>query len=332
MDDARVRLVAIGGSAGAVEALQEMVAGLPADLDACVLVSVHISPSARSRLPQILSRYGPLAATHATDGQRLRPGTIVIAPPDHHLLVLDHHVNISSGPKVNRHRPSLDVMFTSTARWAGSSVVAVVLSGTLDDGAVGAALVDRAGGRVLVQDPADAQWPSMPRAALATVATATTGSAARLGGLVTDAVEAAPAWPPSMTPQSDTEEAGRPMSMAHSSAPRYLDESESHLTRLVCPDCQGSLAQVDLGTISFFRCHVGHQYSPQSLAAAQAAVTEAKLWTATSALEEQAALRRHLAHSSDPATTGVDANDAADHRQAAERAADLADVLKEYLG
>lgn len=122
------------------------------------------------------------------------------------------------------------------------------------------------------------------------------------------------------------------MSMAHSSDPGYLDESESHLTRLVCPDRQGSLAQVDLETISFFRCHVGHQYSPQSLAAAQAAATEAKLWTATSALEEQAALRRHLAQSSDPTTTGVDAGDARDHRQAAERAAHLADMLEQFLG
>ncbi len=166
----------------------------------------------------------------------MRPGTIAIAPPDHHLLVLDHQVHLSNGPKVNRHRPSLDVMFTSSARWAGPSVVAVVLSVTLEDGAVGASLVDRAGRRVLVQDPADAGWPGMPRATLASVASATKAGAGHLGGLVTDTIKTLPDWPPSTRPRSDIEEAGRPRSMAHSSDPGYLDESESHLTRLVCPD------------------------------------------------------------------------------------------------
>lgn len=128
--------------------------------------------------------------------------------------------------------------------------------------------------------------------------------------------------------------------MADSGDPVYLAPEEARLTRLVCPECHGSLAQVDLPQISYFRCHVGHEYAPQSLAAAQADASEAKLWTAVAALEEQAALSRHLvehagsrsgAAASDGGGLGAPGSDGVRLRRAAERATDLADVLREHL-
>ncbi|MET9275962.1 chemotaxis protein CheB [Kribbella sp. NPDC003557] len=317
-----MKLLTIGGSAGAVEAIQELAGGLPAGLDAVVVVAIHISRFADSRLPAILSRSGPLPAVHGRDGEPLRPGSIVVAPPDHHVLVDGGEVQLSRGPRVNRHRPSVDVMFASAARRAGPSTVAVVLSGTLDDGAVGAALVSRAGGRVLVEDPATAAWPGMPRAALAAAPAASARPLAGLAAEIVDAIETVPHWQPA--PRKT--EGARTMGMADSDDPGFLAENESHLTRLVCPDCDGSLAQVDLDHISYFRCHVGHQFSPQSLAAAQAEASETRLWSAASALEEQAALRRHLA-SAGQAEPGAE-----QHLRAAERAAELSALLRDHLG
>ena len=155
---ARVRgVIVVGGSAGGVQATVDFVAGLPADLAACVLVTLHIGPHAHSRLPQILARAGPLPAEHACEGAPLRAGTILVAPPDRHLLVVDGHAQLSAGPRINRHRPAVDAMFASAARWGGPRVVAAVLSGSRDDGAVGGALVARAGGTVLAQDPNEAR-------------------------------------------------------------------------------------------------------------------------------------------------------------------------------
>jgi two-component system chemotaxis response regulator CheB len=316
-----VRVVAVGASAGGVEALRQLVSDLPADLAACVLVTVHIGPTARSTLPEILARDGRLPASHASDGQPLRENTIVVAPPNRHLVVEAGSARLDAGPKVNRHRPSVDVMFTSAARWAGPGTVAMVLSGLLDDGAVGAASVHQAGGAVFVQDPADARFAGMPRAARAAVPTATTARIAEMAELLVPAIRSRPLD----RRRADLEQGDTAMSMADSADPSYLSARETRLTRLGCPDCQGSLAQVDLPTISYFRCHVGHQWSPQTLAAAQTEAAENKLWAATAAMDEQAALRRHLANG-----TGSE-GDLAEHDRAAQRATDMATSLRDLL-
>lgn len=167
-----VGALVIGGSAGAVATLRRLVADLPADLGACVLVTVHLPPTRHSHLPRILTWAGPLPARSAVDGLPLQPNTITVAPPNRHLLIEDGRAHLGAGPKVKHHRPSVDVMFGSAADWAGPGVVAVVLSGLLDDGAAGAAMIAQAGGTVLVQDPAEAPFPDMPRAALAAAPTA----------------------------------------------------------------------------------------------------------------------------------------------------------------
>ncbi|TQS44017.1 chemotaxis protein CheB [Cryptosporangium phraense] len=314
-------LIVIGASAGGVEALESLVAGLPADLDASVLVTVHLMPTVRSALPQILSRAGPLAASPAVDGAPVRRGEILVAPPDRHLLLEGGHVRLGRGPRVNRHRPSIDVLFSSAARWADGAVVAVVLSGALDDGAVGSAIVARAGGKVLVQDPADARFPEMPRAALAAAPSATT---VPLAGLAA-ALASAAASRPKPRPSTNGEEPAMARTMSESDDPHFLAADETHLTRLVCPDCRGSLAEIDLPTVTFYRCHVGHQWSPQTLAAAQSESTEALLWSAVAALEEQAALGRHLA--------GANGDDelSADHHRSADRATQLVALLRGQL-
>src|SRR3954471_5922370 len=130
------RVVVVGASAGGVEALREIAGRMPPNLAAAVLVVLHVSQTG-SNLPAILTRAGPLPAEHATDGRPLETGTILVAPPDHHLLIEDGRARVVRGPRENRHRPAVDPLFRSAALGFGAATVAVVLSGALADGAAG---------------------------------------------------------------------------------------------------------------------------------------------------------------------------------------------------
>jgi two-component system, chemotaxis family, protein-glutamate methylesterase/glutaminase len=316
-------IVAIGGSAGALRPLLDVVRQLPPDGSVAVFVVLHTGQRIPSRLADILSRGGPLTARQAEHGEAVAGGRIYVAPPGRHLMVSDGTVVLSAGPRVNRHRPAIDVTFASFASWAGQRCTAVMLSGVLDDGAVGAALVSAAGGVVLVQEPASADFPSMPQATLTAVPDARGVTPAELGSRLARRVREQEAagqltLDPS-TAERPPEEAS--MTMADSADPFFVYDDEYRPARLACPDCGGGLAEVRLPTINYYRCHVGHQYSPQTLAAAQADVTERRLWAAVAALEEQANVLRQLA-----AAGGV----GHDADEVARRAAGLRSRVREW--
>ncbi|MEU4623828.1 chemotaxis protein CheB [Actinoplanes sp. NPDC023801] len=177
-------LVAVGASAGGVEALRALVAGLPPAYPGALLVVLHVPRSAPSALSGILSRNGPLPATTAADGEPVMPGRIYVAPADHHLLLLDGHLRLSRGPAENGHRPAVDPLFRSVARAAGRRAVGVVLSGSRDDGAAGLASIAARGGTTVVQEPGEALHPWMPRAALDAVQADHVEPAAKIGPLL----------------------------------------------------------------------------------------------------------------------------------------------------
>jgi two-component system chemotaxis response regulator CheB len=162
-------IIVIGASSGGIESLIEVVAGLPQDLSAAIFVVLHVSPQSKSELPAILSRAGPLPAAHAKDDETIAPGRIYVAPPDLHLLLNSERVRLVRGPKENNTRPAVDPLFRSAALAFGPRVVGVVLSGSLDDGTAGLIAVKKRGGVAIVQDPADAVFPDMPRNAMEAV-------------------------------------------------------------------------------------------------------------------------------------------------------------------
>jgi two-component system chemotaxis response regulator CheB len=160
-------VVAIVGSAGGIGAMQVVLGGLPAELDASVLVLIHLTPLAPSVLPAILGRATELRVEQASNGAPLEPGVVHVAPPDAHLLVDEREtLRLDHSELVHHVRPSADVLLLSIAANHRGLCTAIVLSGTGIDGAAGAAAVKRAGGRVLAQDEATSQYFGMPGAAI----------------------------------------------------------------------------------------------------------------------------------------------------------------------
>ncbi len=285
-------IIVVGASAGGVETLAEMVSRLPADLPAAVFIVLHVPPYGTSVLPSILSRRGPLPAYHPADGEQIRPGRIYVAPPDHHLIIQQDKVRLTRGPAENRHRPAIDTLFRSAARFYGPRVAGVVLTGTLDDGTAGLLAVKMRGGSALAQDPEEALFASMPRSAIENVAVDYVLPLAELvPTLVRLAREPIPkgesAVPPDTHIETETEIVA--MDMDALETPRAGKPSA-----FACPDCHGVLWELEEGNLLRFRCRVGHAFSPESLMASQSANLEEALWVALRALEETAAFAERL--------------------------------------
>lgn len=158
--------IVIGGSAGSIEALCALIAGLPRDLPASVLVVIHKSEGP-NLLAEILAAKGRLPVTSPERDEPLVRSHVYVARPGLHLQLHDSAVRSVSGPRVNAVRPAIDVLFRSAARARGSRVVAVVLSGLLDDGVTGLLEVRASGGVAVVQSPSDAIYPDLPGNAIA---------------------------------------------------------------------------------------------------------------------------------------------------------------------
>jgi two-component system, chemotaxis family, protein-glutamate methylesterase/glutaminase len=184
--DGDVDVIVVAASAGGLQPLRTLLSRLPANLPAAILAVLHVPATGGHALPRILDRSGPLHAATAIDGEPIRPGRVYVAPPDRHLLVVKDTVRLSRGPRQNGVRPAADPLFRSAALHAGPRTTAVVLSGTLDDAALGSATVERRGGRVLVQDPDEADYDSMPRSAIAATEHAVVLPVAGLAKLITD--------------------------------------------------------------------------------------------------------------------------------------------------
>ena len=259
-------IVVIGASAGGVEALQRLCASLPADFPASLFVTQHLSPSAKSVLPLLLDRAGPLPACSPRDGDRIERGRIYVAAPDHHMLLREGKVLMRRGPNENRTRPAVNALFRSAAIAYGGRVIGAVLTGLLDDGTDGLIAITAGGGTSIVQDPDDAEWPSMPRNALTRDHVDHAVPLAELGALLTRLVqeEANPSVP--LPEEYRVEDRMAAQEFAVMESDMITPGAPSHIS---CPDCGGVLNQIDMEEEIRFRCQVGHAFTPLGLAAAQ---------------------------------------------------------------
>ena len=163
----RIKAVVIGASAGGVDALMDILPGLPASFGLPLLVVLHLPQSRHSQLAEIFGRRTSLQVREAADKETLTPGTLYFAPPGYHLLVeTDHSLSLSCEAHVHFSRPSIDVLMESAADVYGSALAAILLTGANADGALGLDKIGRQGGLTVVQDPAEAQMPAMPEAAI----------------------------------------------------------------------------------------------------------------------------------------------------------------------
>ncbi|MBK1782985.1 chemotaxis protein CheB [Prauserella sp. ASG 168] len=320
-------LIVVGASAGGVEALRCLVAGLPPDLPAAVLAVLHLPAGGTSALASILDRAGALPVRPAENDVPLKPGTVAVAVPDHHLLVENGRTLLTNGPTESGHRPAINALFRSAALDLNGRVTGVVLSGMLDDGAAGLAAIAAANGRTVVQSPDDALYSSMPESALRAVAADHVVTLDEMGEVLT-ALAAEPAeGEEHMQPDVLVELENR-IARGNDMLTRRDHAELGVPSGFVCPDCSGSLLDLGAGR---YRCYVGHAWTEEALLRARGHELERALWTALRTLDEEASLARRMAERagasprSQPSLRGR-------YERAAAEAAHAADVLRSHLG
>src|SRR5215472_17083500 len=160
------RMVAVGASAGGLQALMAVLSALPADFPAPIMIVIHIAPTPESLLPKILERASHFCIRHGQSGDLPRNACAYVAPPDRHMFLDGQSIRLSGGPPENRQRPAIDPLFRSVAKTYGRRAIGVILSGNLDDGTAGLLAIKRRGGIAIVQSPGDAVYSGMPESAI----------------------------------------------------------------------------------------------------------------------------------------------------------------------
>jgi len=287
-------LVAIGTSAGGLDALTRLVAQLPADFPGTLFIVQHLPADAKGEATlRALRNVSALPCEHARNGETFERGRIYVAPPDHHMMVKKTTILITKGARENAWRPSVDPLFRSAAVAHGNRVIGVVLTGYLDDGTAGLVAIERCGGVCIVQDPADAAYPDMPQNALDQVKSAQRVPLAEMGAVLARLVQTKPGR---RAPVPDD------VVIEAKIAERVLSDLPS--VRAVgdqvpfnCPGCGGVLWEVEEGDGLRYRCHTGHAFTAPVLLAEQSAKIEETLWIALRMFEERRNLLMKMAKS-----------------------------------
>jgi two-component system, chemotaxis family, protein-glutamate methylesterase/glutaminase len=295
-------LVVVGASAGGVHALLALADALPSSFPAPVCIVQHIG-SNPSILPELLRYRGANMALHPEDGQPLTAGMLFVAPPDRHMLVEDGVLRLTHGPRENHARPAIDPLFRSAALNYRAHAIGIVLTGQMDDGTAGLKAIKDCGGTAIVQDPATALEPEMPRSALENVAVDYCVALQDIVPLLEQLVTAPAAARAAPVPTS----VAREVAINRGEACMEMLQDIATPSSLTCPDCGGSLWEMKEDRPLRYRCHTGHAFGALSLAQAQKESSEHALWATVRALREREALLRRMAHVSEATCDAVQA-------------------------
>jgi two-component system, chemotaxis family, protein-glutamate methylesterase/glutaminase len=277
-------IIVVGASAGGVNALKTLIGALPADLAATVVVVLHIPAHSESQLHQILGRAAKLPVLPAVDGEPILRGHLYVAPADRHVLLERDRLRVTRGPRENRVRPAVDVLFRSAAYAYGPRVIGIVLTGMLDDGTAGSWAIKDRGGIVLVQSADDAEFSSMPDSTRENVQVDNSLPISAMAAFIMKSIQKPVVAAPGPTAKAMEIETRIGLEG------NALQEGIMQLGPVspnTCPECHGVLVKIENGPIVRYRCHTGHAFSLLTLLADVNDEIEKTLWAALRAAEER---------------------------------------------
>lgn len=276
-------IVVVGASAGGADAIRALLAQLHPGFPAPILIVQHMAATASTDAQlSHLGRDCVLPCQVAEDGELPLPGRIYLAKPNHHLMLAGDRMRLTKGARENRSRPAIDPLFRSAAVACGNRVIAVILSGYLDDGTAGMEAVHRCGGLCIVQDPLDAAYPDMPQNVINNTWVDHRVVLTDMGPLLTKLAA---------RKRGRRKPVPRDVAVESKIAERVLSDLTSvealgTLMPFNCPGCGGVLWEVDKAEQLRYRCHTGHAYTAATLLAEQTAKMEETMWVALRMFEE----------------------------------------------
>lgn len=323
-------VVVIGASTGGVEALRQLVAGLPSGFPAAVLIVMHIGTQ-NSILPSLLARTSILPVRQARDGDLVEAGRILVAPPDLHLTIVRadgaYRVLLARSAKENFTRPAIDPLFRAAAAAAGGRAIGVILTGALDDGTAGLAAIKACGGCAIVQDPGEALAPDMPLSAIDNVDVDHVLKLAEMPSVLARLIETNSRG--GMKKQQEVPEWVRIENQIAVEGGKMEDLARlAKPSTFTCPECNGALWEIQDLRPQRYRCHTGHAFTASTLATLQSEKVEEAVWSAVRALHEREMLLRDMAGK---ALNTDHAELAAEYTAQAGKAQQAAEVLRRLL-
>jgi len=304
-------IVVMGASAGGTDALKTIFSGLPPDLPASVFVTMHTSPGAPGYLAEILARVCPLPVVYPNYREDIQRGKVYVARSDLHLIIKRGHIECRFVTKEHGTRPAIDPMFRSAAHSYSHRVIGVLLTGMLDDGVAGLGVIKDEGGIVVVQDPKNARFNDMPRAALKAVRADHVAPVADMARLLVDVV--------------NTEVKGE--------AAMEQYEPKGGERACTCPGCGGVLRQRWENDVMWYQCHVGHRFSPEGVMLEQDDALEEQLWGTVALLKQKAEMSRTIAADArSPRATHIDPEYYEKQARAAQEAGEIIEKLIQEKG